>query len=494
MFRRTLYSLLVLSLFSLVSAWGASKKAVSPEVNPSSTAPSEKSEKSPLQFGNDSTHVKIGGYGSIRYEHNSADEIHDTFTLRRLVFTTDAQISSRFRIGTELEFERFRKIELEREVEAEAGGGLAVAQEIEGTSKSEIALEQAWFEVELKNWLRFKGGAVLIPVGRFNLNHDDNQWNLPRRSLVDRGVPVLPTTSAWDELGMGVNGDFEIGDNSRLSYQLFVVNGATLDAALEQKIESRTGDTSKQEVEGEFGLSTGTFANDVKDGKAITGRLTYSPALGHEFGVSGYWGRYTPGYLVGKNLTSFAFDTQHSFGPFDIEAEYIYSHLGGLRGVLDSFAQAALHGEVEIEDATSNPGIETEIAFKPSGLASTKQGYWVELRYHLRPEWLTSSWVGKHFSDPQLIPVVRWEQAFISGRLADATISNGILTDYTAEDRRVDRITGGLAFRLNPLAVFQLAYEYTQTNGGKSLADVTNYLSTADNKNHSVMFGAAFGF
>ncbi len=45
-----------------------------------------------------------------------------------------------------------------------------------------------------------------MPLGRFNLRHDDNLWNLPRRSLVDRGVPVLPSTAAWDELGVGFVG------------------------------------------------------------------------------------------------------------------------------------------------------------------------------------------------------------------------------------------------------------------------------------------------
>ncbi len=470
--------------------------------NETETTAIEKKQKSTVtygdkpiaKFGNDETYVKFGGYGSMRFEYGSAENVKETFTFRRFVLTTDAKIASRFRIGTELEFERFRKIELERSTSAAPGGGLEVSQEIEGTNKSEIALEQAWFEVEFKNWLRFRGGGVLIPLGRFNINHDDNQWNLPRRTLVDRGIPVLPSTSAWDELGFGFNGDFEIGEKSKLGYQIYVVNGAVLDPTLEQKIETREGDTTVTETEAEFGISTGTFSHDVKNAKSIAGRLTYSPTLGHEFGLSGYWGRYTPDYLVGKNLTSFAFDTVHSFGNFDIEAEYAYSHFDGLRGVMDSFAATVIDQESEAEDDDVAPGVETEVAMKPSRLASTKHGYWVELRYHLRPDWLTKSWAGKHFSDPQLIPILRWEQVFIDDRLTDVEFSNSTVSTYNTEDRRIDRLTAGLAFRLNPLAVFQLAYEYTQTDGGKSLSEVINYLETSSSKNHAVLFGVAFGF
>jgi hypothetical protein len=451
-------------------------------------------EKPLLKFGNDNNSLTFGGYGSIRFEYGSAQDIKNTFTFRRFVLTTDAKIESRFRIYSELEFERFRKIELERKTEALPSGGVSVTQDIEGTNNSEISLEQAWFEVEFKKWLRFRGGGVLIPLGRFNINHDDNQWNLPRRPLVDRGVPVMPTTAAWDELGFGFTGDSDIGEKSRLGYQIYVVNGAILEPTLETNISTRGGDTTQFEQEAEFQIQTGTFSHDVKNAKTVTGRIMYSPALGHEFGLSGYWGRYTPDFLVGKNLTAFAFDTLQTFGSFDIEAEYMFSHFGGLRQVVDSFAARVLDEESEVEDNTVPPGVESEIAFKPTDLASTKHGYWVELRYHWRPKWLTTSWVGEHFSDPQLIPVVRWEQAFLLDRIVDAEFSNGVVTNFITENRRVDRLTAGLAFRLNPLAVFQLAYEFTQTNGGKPLAEVTNFLATPSSRNHAVLFGAAFGF
>ncbi|HKY62649.1 MAG TPA: hypothetical protein VJR29_04445 [bacterium] len=497
-------AILALALTSLSLAPFNGAGAAEPELKfdpnvSASPAPAEKKEdfkygEKPLaKFGNDSTYFKLGGYGSMRFSTDTAQGIHDTFTFRRFVLTTDAKIASRFRIYSELEFERFRKIELEREVIAE--DGIEIAQEIEGTNQSEIAMEQVWFELEFANYIRLRGGGVLVPIGRFNINHDDNVWNLPRRPLVDRGVPVLPTTSAWDELGFGLNGDFELGEKSKLDYQIYVVNGAVLDAEVEEvlKVSNSPDERSELELEGEFGISTGTFSQDIKTAKAVTGRVAFSPVLGHEIGLSGYWGRYTPSYLPSKSLTIFGFDWLSTFGNFDIEAEYVLTHFSGLDDVLNNFAEVAGRTEAEVEDEFS-PDLESVVKMKTSGLASTKQGYWVELRYHFRPDFLTKSWFGRHFSDPQLIPVVRWEQAFLSGLVQDFQAENGATTVLDKEDRFVNRLTAGLAFRLNPLAVFHTAYEFTWTNSGKPLADVTNYLPTLNDKNHSFMFGAAFGF
>lgn len=450
--------------------------------------------KTPIaKFGNDQTYFKLGGYGAFRFEHNSGQDLHDTFTFRRFVLTTDAKVASRFRIYSEIEFERFRKIEVEQST-GPLSGGLSTKQAIEATPNSEISIEQAWLQIDFKNWLRFQGGAVLIPLGRFNINHDDNVWNIARRSLIDRGVPVLPVQSAWDELGLGLNGDVELGEKSKLNYQIFVVNGAALTSSLENTITTRSGDTTLHETEGEFGIQNGTFSRDIKNGKTATGRLMYSPTLGHEFGFSGYWGRYTPSYLVDKNITAFGFDTLQIYKNFDFEAEYLFTRFGGLRSVLNSFASTVLNSESEAENKNKTPGVENEVSFNATGLASTKQGYWAELRYHIRPQWLTNSWFGKYFSDPQFIPIVRVEQAFLNNQVRVLQIQNGAITNLQTQNRRVDRFTAGLGFRLSPLLVFQLDYEYTQTNKGSSLAQVTNYLPTSSSRNQAVMFGIAFAF
>jgi hypothetical protein len=435
--------------------------------------------------------VRIGGYGSVRFEENNADDEHTTFTFRRFVLTTDAAMAPKLRFFLELEFERFRLLELERSVEPEEGG-LKVEQEIEGTADSEISLEQVWLEYALLDALRFRAGGVLVPLGRFNLYHDDNRWDLPRRSLVDRGVPVLPVKSAWNELGAGFTGQVSFGESAELGYHLYVVNGATLEPEVEEVVQTRSERRDKLELEAKFTPFTGTFGNDVKDAKSVTGRLALSPALGHEVAGSFYFGRYTPDFLPSENVAAFAFDGLSIWGPFEVEAEFVQSDFGDVGRVARAFARTA-GDKSAANPAETNPNFEAEIEFELDSLAETRRGYWIEPRYRFRPGWLKRSIFGRPFEDPVLTAVVRWEQVWLEGLIRELEFSNGQVTALGQADRRVDRITVGGSFRPVPLVAFQLAYEYTRVDDG-ALAEVTNFLATDDRQAHAVLLGAAFGF
>lgn len=438
--------------------------------------------------------VKLGGYGSLRFEGNSLEKLENTFTFRRFVLTTDAKIAPRLRFYLELEYERFRKLELERSAAREEGG-LAVEEAIEGTDGSEIAVEQAWLQYDLTDWLGLKAGGILVPLGRFNLHHDDNQWNLPRRSLVDRGVPVLPSTSAWDELGVGFVGKTSIGVEGALDYQLYVLNGVSLDAEVEKVIQTRDPERNKLAAEVGFSPATGTFANDSKGAKSLTGRLAWSPALGHELAGSFYWGRYTPQFLDDEKVWSLGFDGLTHVGPIDLEWQYIFTRFAGVRNVARSFAQVVRNQAAEVESEFS-PDLETEIEFELANLAKTKHGYWLEARYPFWPEALSNSLLGWQFTNPQLIPVLRWEQVWLPSLLQEAVFDDGVLTEFETASRFVHRMTAGLAYRPTPLVGFTLAYEYTWTNSGKSLASVTNFLPAKDREDHAHAFlaGMTFGF
>jgi hypothetical protein len=433
--------------------------------------------------------VQIGGYGSVRFEANSARGVDTTFTLRRFVLTADAAIAPKLRSYFELEFERFRKLELDRKVEV-ANGGLTIRQAIEGTTDSEISLEQAFLEYELAEPLKVRAGALLVPLGRFNLSHDDNRWDLPRRSLVDRGVPVLPVEAAWDELGAGFIGDVAIGERGSIGYQFYVVNGALLEPEVESELEGRNEEGGKEAaLEAEFSPSTGTFAEDHKNAKAVTGRLVYSPALGHEIAGSFYRGRYTPDFLPSEAITAFAVDGLSISGPFEIEAEYVHSDFGDVDRVARGFAARAADRE-----ASATVGdFETKIEFALDSLAQTRQGYWIEPRWRFRPAWLKRSILGRPFEDPVLTAVFRWEQAWLDGLLREVDFQGGQVTGLEKVDRRVDRLTIGGSYRPVPLVAFQLAYEFTRVDHG-ALGEVTNFLDTRDDKSHAFLVGAAFGF
>jgi hypothetical protein len=470
----------------------AQEKAAAEQRGKDEQAATERSTKaSGTTLGVLGDRVKIGGYGSMRYEGSDLEDQKHTFTLRRLVFTTDANIAPRLRAYVELEYERFRKLEIERTTAGSSGGNLTAEQAIESTNGSEISLEQAWVQYDLANWVSLRAGGMLVPLGRFNINHDDNRWDLPRRSLVDRGVSVLPSTAAWDEVGFGLLGDINLTDDAVLSYQLYVMNGVALDSEFEHKIEKEGGETTTV-TELKISPSTGGFASDVKDSKAFAGRVAFSPALGHEIAGSWYYGQYTPDFLGNKDLWALAADGRTGFGPFELEGEFVFTRFEGTRDVVTKLADVA--GDNSL--VSSDPAVVTEVELELASLSRNRYGYWLEARYRFWPAFLSDTFLGHSFSNPQLVAVVRAEQAWLDDLLGAAELSGGTVNSLEGANRRVDRISVGLAYRPVPLVAFQLAYEYTQTNAGQSLAGVTNFLPAQPGEDYAntIMVGTAFGF
>ncbi len=415
---------------------------------------------------------KLGGYGSTRFEASSLKDNNNTFTFRRFVLSGDATIGERLRGLVEIELERFTELEVERRTPSE-GGLRGFSQSIEGSDQSEVHLEQAWVQFALADWARFRAGAILVPLGRFNINHDDNRWDLPRRSLVDRGVPVLPATSAWTEVGMGFTGDIPTDRWGKFTYELYVMNGVSLSST----IETVARGSGELEAEVEIRPRPGTANLDVKRDKAGALRLAWSPALGHDIAVSGYYGRYTPDFLPSEPLWAVAVDGKSTLGPFEIEGQYVFTRFEGIRRVAQGFARAV----AERSFSTELTPLDTTVEFELAGLAKTKQGYWVDLRYRFFPGVLRDSILGRRLENPQFVLTTRWEQAWLNGLVQEADFTGGELTSLVTDNRWINRVTLGLAYRPVPTVVFQAALERTWTNRGKSLAGVTNFLPARAN-------------
>ncbi len=436
--------------------------------------------------------VTLTGYGSIRFEHNTLDNLQDTFTYRRFTFDVDAEIAPRLRYFMELEFPRFRKLEFDNSLSLTAAGGLAARQSITGTDHSTITLEQAWMQYDLLKWLSLRGGALFVPLGRFNLHPGDKNWLLPRRPLVDRGVPVLPSTSAWDELGVGFIGKTAVGERGRLDYQFYVLNGVALNTQIQTALQTQANNKDKLATTVSLKPDTGTFATDSKSDKALTGRLAFIPAVGHELAGSFYWGRYTPQFMTDEKVWSVGLDGLTTLGPLELEGEYVFSRFEGLRNVAQSFAQIAKNRSA----VGTTTGVDTSLQFQLANLAGTKHGYWLEARYPFWPEALNHTVLAQGLSNPRLIPILRWEQVWLPSLLKEANFADGALTEFATESRFIHRVTAGLAYRPVPLVSFTLAYEFTWTNDGKSLATVTNFLpaKAKEDRAHALLFGMVFGF
>ena len=415
---------------------------------PRGIQPESAAQSASLAGGKDwfADHLRVGGYGSVRFETNDAPRgAGACFTFRRFVLTTDAKITDRLRVYSETEFERLWCIEVEKSATATAGG-LEAKQEVDGNSGGELALEQAWGQYNFAENHGVRAGVVLPPLGRFNILHDDDYWDIPRRTLVDRDGPVTPLKSAWRELGAGLVGAFNIGQSGRLDYQAYVVNGATIDFNLESVAQTRFPRRSKLELEGEFGLFSGPF-DGSQSARAFTWRTAYSPALAGEFALSGYHGRYTPDYLGARErVNSLGFDYKWRRGAFEFEGEAIYTSFGRLGRVLDSFA-AAVYRSAAATTSEETDQLESEIEFDLANLARTRYGFWTDFKYHWRPAWLKRSFLGRPFEDPRLIPILRYERAWLNRNVEQMTFDAGRITTLATDNLEQDRVSLGLSFR-----------------------------------------------
>ena len=455
--------------------------------------------------------VQVGGYGSFRYEANNippaaqigslprAPRGYNSFDFRRFVLTLDASPTSRLHFYTEIEFERLSEIEIERTALPENRGnrnraGVRFIQEVEGQSGSELAMEQAWVQYDFSNALSARMGVILPPVGRFNINHDDDAWDIARRSLVDRGGPVLPVKSAWSELGAGLLGNVPVGDGY-LDYQFYVVNGATLDFTLEEVVSLREG-RNLVELEPEIAFSSGAF-NGTNTADAYTWRLAIAPRLGHEIAISGYHGEYTPDYLsVDSWIHTLGVDGKTSLGNFEIEGEFIYTDFGRLERVLGDLALQAVDASAKTTSAET-AALETEVEAEFAGpLTNQRYGYWVDFKYRFWPEALSKTFLGEGFEDPQLIPIFRLERIWFNDFVRSFDFSGGVITDLTMETLSQQRTTLGLTYRPTPSVGFTLAWEYNRRMQGSTLIfPSTLGLGRLPEKTfNTLVIGTAFGF
>lgn len=451
--------------------------------------------------------VQIGGYGSFRFESNNiaagprfgdlppVQRGFNAFDFRRFVMTLDATPSDRLRFYTELEFERFNDLELERTAIPENQGvsnraGVRFIEGIEGHNGGEISLEQAWMQYDISKSLGLRMGVILPPVGRFNIHHDDDYWDLPRRPLVDRGGPVLPVAAAWRELGAGLVGNIPLGQGY-LDYQIYGVGGATLDFSMENTVSLRQG-RNLLELEPEISFASGAF-NGTNPTDSLAWRVAVSPRLGSEIAFSGYHGKYTPGYLnVDSSINSLGLDGKLTLGRFEAEGEFVYTNFGRMEAVLRDIATQAVNAAGENEGA-----LDTEVDSEFAGpFTNQRYGYWLDLKYRFWPRFLSGTFLGRGFENPQLIPIVRLERIWFNDFVQEFSFALGRIQDFDKEDMEQQRISLGLSYRPTVSVAFTAAWEHNQRIQGSTLIfpQVLGLGRVPDKTYDALVLGVGFGF
>jgi hypothetical protein len=281
----------------------------------------------------------IGGYFAQEFTASSDGRVY--FDARQMVLTASSYLHDNLFFNTEIEYNH--------------GGDVGRG--------GEIKIEQAWGEYSINEALNLRAGILLIPVGRLNVYHDADFRETTARPLATRAI--IPTT--WYEPGVGARGAFSPNDTMEVSYEAYVTQGLT------QEISAASGLSSARPQQG----------RDNNIGKAVTGRVAFSPWLGTEVGLSGYATPYDD--ASNKWMGLGALDMQWRQGPFEIVAEGSLVNTSG-----GTF--------------TSNNATVTT----PNSMG----GYYVEGHYSFFPDFLRSTFLGNGlgFTDPRFTAFARWGQ------------------------------------------------------------------------------------
>jgi len=352
--------------------------------------------------------VYLGGYMDLEY-FNTEDSNSDTFDQHRFVPFIYADVSDHIKVASEIEIEH--------------GNG------------TELGIEFAHVDYWVHPLVNFRAGIILDPLGRYNLVHDAPYQDLTTRPLVIETI----VGTVLREPGIGFFGSID-ADPWEIEYEVYVVNGfkgLSKSGGSAGNVINRTNGLRDARPHGNQ-LGTSRY-RDFNDDKSIVGRLSVSPFLGLEVGVSAHTGKYDE---RGDNRLT-------------ITAVDLTLNLGGVARKLGATAEFWSAFEVVGEAAQAN--IERDAFARAAGVPDDFYGWFLEARFHFMPEFLRKAIPGA--SDESTFTLTyRWD-----------------LVDLDGSDRTQNVV--GLNFRLREDTVFKVEYLFRSEEG--ILSEVDNDMFAA---------------
>jgi hypothetical protein len=245
--------------------------------------------------------TQVGGYAELHYNRLDDDAVNadgaandlNQVDFHRFVIMLSHQFSDRIRFASELEVEH------------------AVLESADD-SPGEVALEQAWVELDLNSRHHFKAGLDLVPIGIINGTHEPATFYGVERNPVE--LEIIPTT--WSEAAAGIHGEIGAG----FSYDAFVHSGLVVPVLGGSAFRPRSG---RQHV-----------AEAKDQDAALTMRVKYTGIPGLELASSLHYEHdYTGTADAGDPsayLAEIHGDWRHASG-FGLRALYARWHLGSDR-------------------------------------------------------------------------------------------------------------------------------------------------------------------
>ncbi len=380
----------------------------------------------------------VGGYMDIQYRSHNKGVIEtggfgngttNGFDQQRFVPFIYADITEHVKFASEIEIEHG----------------------IRETSNNEISLEFAHIDYLVNEPFNIRAGILLVPIGKFNLLHDSPLNDLTDRPLVSQ--LIIPSTMA--ETGVGFYGTLYPGRTSKLDYEFYVTTGPcgyNQDGSPRVSEASGTRNSRQRKCASDDGL-------DINNGKAVSGRVAFSPMLGVEIAGSSYYGNQSATSYNPLSITAVDWTLQK--GPFEIigEAAWAYSR-GNSR---------AIQGATFATPGTFLTGINTLNSF--AGPPQRMQGFYLQGNYHFMPAFLTKLSPKRFGEGSTFTAVVRYDRVNLN-------------RDNRGENQgELEQISFGLNYRPVEDAVFKISYQYMpkafNPNTGERIHDSAVVISAA---------------
>lgn len=351
-----------------------------------------------------SRNVHLGGYLDLEYT-NREETNDDTFDAHRFVPFLYADVTDHIKIAAELEIEH----------------------------GEELGIEFSTIDYWIADAFNLRAGILLLPLGKFNLVHDAPYQDLTARPLVDTWV--IP--AVLRDPGLSVFGRFD-ADPWVFTYEVTVSNGfkGLNKTGSTLLINESTGLRDARPHEDRLGKGY----RDFNDNKAVTGRVSASPFLGLEAGVSYHNGKYDE--RGDGTLEILALDATLRCG--GIYSKFIGSGAELLRDVLFASEFAFEWAKADVEQTDVGPAVPEDLG-----------GWFLEYRYHFMPAFLKG------------LPGTTDESTFTAVLRVEAA---------DLDDSRTRRTTIGLNFRPVEETVFKFEYQWTDESGDKAEVDDDAFL------------------
>jgi len=363
----------------------------------------------------------VGGYMDIQYRSQRKTSIENGFggttngfDQQRFVPFIYADITEHVKMASELEIEHGIRETSDNELE--------------------FGLEFAHIDYLVNEPFNLRAGILLLPIGKFNLLHDSPLNDLTDRPLVSQFI--IPSTVS--ETGAGFYGTVYPGRTSKLDYEFYVTTGPCG--------YDKSGTPLVNETDGTRGARqrkcSASDGLDLNNGKAVVGRVAYSPMLGVEVAGSGYYGNSAPnGNYNPLSITAIDWTLQR--GPFEVIGEAAWAYA---RGNSRAIQTNTIGGGVAPGSLLAGIGGNSGIGIPPQRM----NGFYIQGNYHFMPEFLTKLSPKRFGEGSTFTAAIRYDK--VNTNQDD---SNG-----TGGWGNMEQISFGLNYRPIEDAVFKISYQY----------------------------------